>query len=1476
MHVRLLVFAAALSALAPVHSFARQRAQGDCSVGGRVVVTSGVPSTTKVQAAYPACTVTVYISGTTAPATIYSDNSGTAKSNPFAADATTGHWFWYAANGHYDVQLSGAGIGSPFVIGDILLVDPALFIPSVTPASSGNGISVTGTTAITIGQTAPLFADYHDFAAQSPAGTLSAGNNAITLAPVPLGVNWNDTNHWLWVAGTGTPEACLIVSTGPGTAVSGATSGTLILNCSGTHGAGYTVASATAGGKEAEEVAAVAGGGVVCYPTGTATLHATLVVDHWYVSIKGMGKRATYLQGDQNLTAVVQFGSDATANSYALYGVLQDLTVTRLLTISPNTPPVDSVGVLAYWYNYLTLSSVESKNSYYDVYAGGASISLGLKLIDCSLSESNHAYVRLHNVVEVKIDRTEMGMNGGETLVPTRGVVISGPYSDTVRISHSTIIPQIGTLPNVRAFKVISFLDYYDPTNLSFSPNGGLTVEDLNTENVGDIFYSEFTTPPASRISLNLIQVANSRLIASGRLFAFDPQSRIRNMMFSGNETYGGLPSTLSGSDYTTISGNHIGTWINFAGNGALAAGTYTSGLTATGSAGDLCILNASGGSGTGAVVWLPLTGTNAIAGGSPLPFLDPGYGYATAPTWTSATPSVCTGTVTASVTISTEGVNATVSDNSVTGTLLRFKGYQYAAVVTGNRLTYPTHAIPFTIDFEGATGNIVQNNNIAEVGEPVSCELTMTAGVVNDDIDPKGCTTLRLASSGAFSIGGFTQGYPGKVLYVYNSSSSAMTITQQSTGSTAGNRIWNSTAANGDLTINTSTGQSMATFLYDYTAADWVLAGTSVVPSGGSGGSNGTYNVKTSGAVGDGATDDTAAVQTALTNACTDGKGTVYFPPGTYKVSSISTPATCNGVEIRGSSEGASIVTTADTTQDTFIFTQTTGRGLKNGISDLSFTLPQYFTTPGSTVAKTTGAAVKLVNQDSFSARNVYIMGWPTGVETSNASTVRMDNVFAIRLPPLTGVGFSIDGNDVMMTNCGTSSADSTNQAFAGLWIKNTSGLWVMGGDYFASGYGLLSNPSSGLQLNWFVSDAAFDNNQNDGIAMIPSGTGAIRSAFFTGNWTAGNGANGVHIVTQGGSSDVTGVSFVNHRSLRNHAHGFSVGGSVSDFRIQSATIAGNNNPTSIAQGTLTNIVVNTNQGTATTVFPHLLITGDTVVVSGATVDSDLNGTYTITSFTPFTYTFTTSAVADATYTDAGLSIQAKVYDGFAVAGGGALSNWSVQNSYIGPYDGEADTQNYNVYVPVAGSDNYHFTGNTTSGGLTGNVFDGGTGTNKQIFGNLPISLPSPPEWRKYSLVSIANGVNTCANANGCWQVNGVYNSIRLAGLTQDVVLFQLPANGYVSDMRIKTAVACTGTTTAVTGLGTAGSHELFRVHTFDIQAAVAATNKSDTIAAAGSYTTAAENVVASLITTSGAEYIDTLAAACAVDYWLLWGVLQ
>ena len=71
----------------------------------------------------PSATVTVYLAGTTTPASIYSTNTGTAKANPFLSAASTGRIEFYAADGRYDLRVDKAGYATVSVL-DVLLEDP--------------------------------------------------------------------------------------------------------------------------------------------------------------------------------------------------------------------------------------------------------------------------------------------------------------------------------------------------------------------------------------------------------------------------------------------------------------------------------------------------------------------------------------------------------------------------------------------------------------------------------------------------------------------------------------------------------------------------------------------------------------------------------------------------------------------------------------------------------------------------------------------------------------------------------------------------------------------------------------------------------------------------------------------------------------------------------------------------------------------------------------------------------------------------------------------------------------------------------------------------------------------------------------------------------------------------------------------------------------------------------------------------------
>jgi len=80
-------------------------------------------------------------------------------------------------------------------------------------------------------------------------------------------------------------------------------------------------------------------------------------------------------------------------------------------------------------------------------------------------------------------------------------------------------------------------------------------------------------------------------------------------------------------------------------GSGGVVSGNYTSGITATGAAGQTCVLDITGTGGSGATATVELTGTNTIAPGTILVVTAPGKGYSQTSPPTAAT--VATGSAT-------------------------------------------------------------------------------------------------------------------------------------------------------------------------------------------------------------------------------------------------------------------------------------------------------------------------------------------------------------------------------------------------------------------------------------------------------------------------------------------------------------------------------------------------------------------------------------------------------------------------------------------------------------------------------------------------------------------------------------------------------------------------------------------------------------------------------------------------------------
>jgi hypothetical protein len=123
---------------------------------------------------------------------------------------------------------------------------PTSAVLAAISAGAGNG----GTGSGPAGGGSPFVNTSNYGWAQQPPLTagIVVGPNIVTLTPCPRGVNGADAWHYLYVAGTGTPEVVLLTG---GSCNSRAASGTIEFTANYVHPPGYSIGSATAGIQEA-------------------------------------------------------------------------------------------------------------------------------------------------------------------------------------------------------------------------------------------------------------------------------------------------------------------------------------------------------------------------------------------------------------------------------------------------------------------------------------------------------------------------------------------------------------------------------------------------------------------------------------------------------------------------------------------------------------------------------------------------------------------------------------------------------------------------------------------------------------------------------------------------------------------------------------------------------------------------------------------------------------------------------------------------------------------------------------------------------------------------------------------------------------------------------------------------------------------------------------------------------------------------
>lgn len=255
-------------------------------------------------------------------------------------------------------------------------------------------------------------------------------------------------------------------------------------------------------------------------------------------------------------------------------------------------------------------------------------------------------------------------------------------------------------------------------------------------------------------------------------------------------------------------------------------------------------------------------------------------------------------------------------------------------------------------------------------------------------------------------------------------------------------------------------------------------------------------YNVKNYGAIGDGIVNDTAAINLTIT-AATNG-GIIFFPAGTYLVSSTINFISNQKIIIQGCGMDASTISTNQTTGDVFYIPSTIG------VAGFHPTIVRQLGFRHSTHAQRTSGAY--VNLDCSSAgvttnlmplvENCWFQDLYIGVQMNDVQGAIVSRCLfttfstgGVGVKWLNTAPFSADGGDNFMSQVWM--VDEFQRASVGIQsVDGGAGLKICNSKTLGFNTAVQNYVSAGKSSNLFhVSDSSFESWTGVGIDFVPDG---------------------------------------------------------------------------------------------------------------------------------------------------------------------------------------------------------------------------------------------------------------------------------------------------------------------------------------------------------------------------------------------------
>jgi hypothetical protein len=310
-------------------------------------------------------------------------------------------------------------------------------------------------------------------------------------------------------------------------------------------------------------------------------------------------------------------------------------------------------------------------------------------------------------------------------------------------------------------------------------------------------------------------------------------------------------------------------------------------------------------------------------------------------------------------------------------------------------------------------------------------------------------------------------------------------------------------------------------------------------------------YSVRWFGAYGNGANDDTAAINACIAAAVASGRA-AYFPAGTYNTTG---PHTINGtIALKGDSATLSYLKTTHASNDIIAIA---AQGVR--INNLGLI---------TSVTRTGGAYINCGNQTDVWIEDFSMSGYFHGVAINGSTQVFIrDGTMYNPVQSTPGsaagsgglyvIGSSPNDPGVKIHNV-TMACDPAHQSAFGILVADCAEMIISDCDIMGHGVDLLIVPGNGQAVDSLWGDNTFFDTATVGIQITPTGTGVCTRSRFTGCWTCSHTQNGV--VVEGAGCN--GIHFIDHHGgLNTTGSGIYVASGAADINILGGLFGGNVN---------------------------------------------------------------------------------------------------------------------------------------------------------------------------------------------------------------------------------------------------------------------------------------------------------------------------